>query len=259
MNKSLERANDNWNALKNPFFWFLISSYAKTNLFSKDHISKLKIRQNDNPIIQSLLQRIESIYQTFEKQYDTWQFASRRYAGYTFAMQELLNELRSTKIRRWDILVQVAYDVNTREYYELLPENRKPFQNGSIDNRILTVKQFANNLAIFPELVDLQTQVTDFYQSMEKLRDEQNQHEQNVRNASNLLKEAQLNLLDELFYNLSNLLALYYKDTSVVTGFFQMDIVRNSTTNNGEVEEEFQEVLEPILPNEETQEEEAAE
>ena len=53
--------------------------------------------------------------------------------------------------------------------------------------------------------------------------------------------------------------ALYYKDTTKVTGFFQMDIVRNSTANNGEVEEEFQENIEPIMPDEEVQEDETTE
>lgn len=250
MSKSLKRANDDWQELKNPFYWFLIVSYAKTNIFSKDHISKLRKGHRGNTIIQDLLTRIEPFYDEFAKLYDAWHFASRRYAGYTRAVNDLLNELQGSKIRRWDILIQVVYDIDTREYYELLPYNRKPFQNGSIDGRILATKQLANNLTAFPNLADVQVKVDTFYQQIEEVRDKQQQYEQEVRNSSNVLKVAQENLIDELFYNLSILRAVHYKKTSDVTGFFQMDIISNSTANKGEVEEEFQENIEPLMPDE---------
>ena len=231
------RTHNNWIHLSNPFFHPLKSSYKKTDVVVVDTLSKFNKERSDSSFIDSLYQRLKPFGEVFKEKLIDWQLANQHYAGATLRVGNLSDELRGSLIRKWDILIQVVYDINSPEYLELLPNNRTPFQTGSREARINSVGNLAKNLLNYPDLADLQVQVQTFYDGIVKVRDRQQGLERKVRFCSDDLKAAQQNVIDELHYVFLSLKLQHYKNTAVVTGYFQMDMLRDTASSSNDDDE----------------------
>ena len=231
------RTHDNWIHLSNPFFHPLKNSYKKSDIVVVDTLSKFNKERQDSTFIDSLYQRLKPFADVFKEKFIDWQLANQHYAGATLRVENLEAELRGSVIRKWDILIQVEYDINSPEYLELLPDNRTPYQTGSRESRVNAVGNLAKNLLNYSPLVDLQVKVQTFYDLMVKTRDRQQGLERLVRSSSDALKAAQLDVIDELHYVFLSLKLANYKDRSPVSGYFQMNILRDTSSSSSDNEE----------------------
>ena len=233
------RTHDDWIHIRNVFFRPLINSYKKTDIVSADTLAKLYKEQLDAAatLIATLYQRLKPFVEKFKEEYLDWQLANQHYAGATLRVDNLEAELRGSLIRKWDILIQVEYDINSPEYLELLPNNRAPYQTGPRESRINAVGSLAKNLLNYAPLGDMQVTVQNFYELMVKTRDRQQGLERLVRSSSDDLKAAQQDVIDELYYVFLSLKLANYKDRSPVTGYFQMNILRSASSSSSDNDE----------------------
>lgn len=179
-----------WQYLQNQFANALINSYRRTNLFGKDHVSKLANVLTDADIA-LLHQRTHPIYESYQQHYTTWQKAVSFYKGETARMTELLNVLRSQKAAQWDIKIQIVYMAGTPEYMTLLPNGRTGIYDGGRDLQMQNLRTLAEALAEYPDLAALKAEVANFVLIIDEARHRQQKREQAVQNHATELRKAQ--------------------------------------------------------------------
>jgi hypothetical protein len=155
--------NVSWSYLQNPFDNVTKNSYKKMYEMSTDHFDKLRGYARTNLELKALYDWAYPAYQAFVQEYDKGYVHASTYQMQTATLENLLLELSSTHIRRWDVAIMSVYDIVEPPYKALLPEGRRPFQSGAYDARIRAVKRLADSLQNFPALSALQTTVLNTY------------------------------------------------------------------------------------------------
>lgn len=229
------QSNLDWQYLQNQFANALDSSYADTNIFATDHLSKLKNLAGDAEI-DRLIQRTEPIYNDFRDKYTVWQQSTAFWKGATNKTDNLIDDLLKTKVPRWDILVQVDYPEGSEEYITLFPNGRMSFREGAKDAKIQAVYTFMQMLANYPTLSAVYTDVQSVYNALSQARDKQQQKEQNVRDSATQLREAQSKVFNVLYRNLGALMDKYADSVENILNFYSVDMIR-TTSKKKELDE----------------------
>lgn len=220
------QSNLDWQYLQNQFANVLVNSYADTNIFTTDHLSKLKNLAGDIDIDRLIL-RTEPLYVTFRDKYTAWQQSNAFWKAATNKIDILLDDLFKTKIPRWDILVQVDYPENTEEYITLFPNGRTGFRDAGKDGKIQAVYTLLQMLSNYPALSAVYNDVQTFYNLLITARDKQQQREQNVRDSASQLRDAQEQVFIVLYRNLGALMDKYAENNENILNFYSVDMIRN--------------------------------
>ncbi|MCF8257026.1 MAG: carboxypeptidase-like regulatory domain-containing protein [Flavobacteriales bacterium] len=216
-----------WHYINNQFDQATRNSFKRCNILNNDHQSKLTSEQAD-PVIGGLVTRTAPLSSTYSGRYSTWISASATYKGHTKLVDNLLLELSSLKIKQWDIQIQGQHLEGTAEYMMILPKRRIPFQNGTKDGQLSEVEALAERLLAYPALSATQTDVDTFAIAMRTARDNQQQKEQLVSMASDMLEQARLALCTMMYGNLGVLMDKYRDTPNMIENFWQLDLIRNT-------------------------------
>ena len=133
---------------------------------------------------------------------------------------------------------------DSADYITLLPNGRKPFQSGGRDARILEVKALSKRLADFPALAAVKTDVDAFAVQMDAIRDTQQQKEGLVEKATDALEQQRKAMTAMMYGNLGRLMDKFMDDPLVIDRFFELQLIRETGSEEEEVE--------PIPPEEPT-------
>ena len=220
-------ANLDWQFLNNQIGNSLENSYGDTNIFATDHLSKLRNLAGDVDI-DRLIARTETAYAAFQASYTTWQKSTAYWKGATNRTDAMIDSLLSAKLPRWDILIQVSYAQDSYEYITLFPNGRTAFRDAGKDGKIQLLNTFVSIIADYPSLAPIKTDAAAFYGTIAAARDQQQQREQNVRDSSTQLREAQAEMFIILYQNLGALMDKYGRKTEEILNFFDVSMIRNT-------------------------------
>lgn len=214
----------NWHYASNQFEVVTNENTKLLAILAPDHQSRMKALAAD-AIISSLNARTEPLTLAFNTSYQNWLTANGVYRGATLAFENMLSELLKTKIKKWDILVQVEYIEGTPEYISIFPKGRAAFNSGPYDVRINEVKALGDNLAAYASLAAVKTEVDTEYVNLLNARNTQQQKEELVREKSSLLATAKKNMCNMMYANLGILMDKYNETPEQIEMFFELELI----------------------------------
>lgn len=225
-------AQSTWSYLQNPFDNVTKKSNKHMLLMATDHFDKLNAHKAD-PKINELYRFGKPYFDDFCEKYRKVSTDSASYQMQTERTVKLLEELSSTLARRWDIQIQVVYDIVTSEYKSLLPNGRAQFQSGAYDLRINEVQSFANRLNSYPEFANLKADVEEFYKKIIETRSKQQGSESLVQTNSLDTEKARFKLAQAMHSIFGALMNLYYLDSAKVETFYELKYLRKTISDKG--------------------------
>lgn len=132
--------------LRNQFDNATKGNFKRMIMAAADHFDKLKQAALSNPDIDTIYQAALPAYQKYTNKYQQITSNSALYQGHTQLFEEKILELRSTLIRKWDVIIQYEYDETSAQYKMLLPNGRMPFQTGAYELRLSAVSSLLANV-----------------------------------------------------------------------------------------------------------------
>lgn len=229
------QSNTDWQFINNQFENRLSGSYADTNIFGTDHLSKLRNAAGDIDI-DALIARTESIYTYYQACYTAWQKSTAFWKGATNKVDSLLDDLLRTKMSRFDILIQVEYAQDTEEYITIFPQGRTAFREVGKDGKIQLLTTFVDTVADYAPLAAVHTEAEAVLATLIAARNRQQQREQSVKDAATNLRDAQSDLFVVLYKNLGILINKYGDAPAQILNFFAVEMIR-STNKKKKVDE----------------------
>jgi hypothetical protein len=234
-----------WQAEQNQFDNCTKQSKKRMNIISSDHNAKLLAQIADHEIL-VLYDFFHPKYLSFTAKYSEWKLLKAAYKGATQATENLLKELASDKIENWDIRIQVVYRKGTPEYLALIPNGRKPFQSLAYELRLSAVETLISSIGDDVALVPLKTDVEAFYALIVAARDNQQGKEGLVDSLSVQLEQERVDCSQAMYYTLGGLMQKYYQNTELISGFYDMDNIRQTGKDEEEPAEPYILSIEPL-------------
>lgn len=216
-----------WSYLQNPFDNVTKKSNKHMILMATDHFDKLYVRRNEANINELYLFG-KKAFEEFVALYSKSSTDLAIYQMRTERLVLLIEELSSTLARRWDILIQVKFDIVTADYKSLMPNGRSLFQSGAYDMRIIEVKNLANRLRSFPEFESLRNEILEFHEKLVNVRTDQQGIESVIQMNSKNLEIARVELAQVMHCIFGSLLRIYYKSTNMVETFYDLKYLRKT-------------------------------
>ncbi|MBI4945767.1 MAG: hypothetical protein HY840_05125 [Bacteroidetes bacterium] len=217
-----------WHYLENQFDNATKGSFKLMNTINADHFAKLQAQQSD-PDIAALLARTTPAHDNYIDAYSVWFSARGIYKGETDRMENYVYELSSTKIKQWDAQIQMLYLEGTSDYIVILPNGRKPFNRGTMDDRISHLQSLADNLAAYPALAATMNDVIAFHTTLNDARDVQQQKEGLLNNASDLTETARRDIATMMYKNLGLLMDKYAANLNLVSNFWELSLLSSGS------------------------------
>lgn len=225
---------ETWHYLSNQFDNVTKKSFKLMNIINADHLAKLQAQASDT-VIATLLARTNVPHDSFNTTYSNWLSAKGFYKGETNRVNGYLKELSSVKLKQWDAQIQAVYLEGTPDYKILLPNGRKPFQSGTIDDRISHLQAFVQRLAAYPTLVTTKTNVIAFHTMLNAARDVQQQKEELVDYASTLLEVARKDIALMMYRNLGVLIDKYASNPDFVSNFWDYQLLHSNVSDDEQI------------------------
>ena len=221
----------NWTYVRNPFDNVTKTNFKRMLLMARDHRDKLGQYVSD-PDIANLHTSINGAFTHFESAYSDANVNSGFYQGNTRMVENLLNDLRSQKIKQWDIWIQNEYLDDTPEYLMLLPNRRSPFQSGAYELRIDAVKTLEKALQSFPNLANVLTDVQAFIQQLDAARTKQQQAETLDQSLSQALENSRLELAKQMHRAFGFLLYKHYNKPTEISRYYELKYLQSPASSN---------------------------
>lgn len=231
-------ATSTWSYLQNPFDNVTKRNLKRMLLMATDHFDKLRGAAQTNPQVQQWYTNELPHYQAFVNLYNKAHAQKNIYGMHTQEFEEQIRQLSSEKIKRWDIQIQTQYDDNSAKYKALLPNGRAPFQRGAYETRINEIETLYNALGHFPNLAHVQTEVSNFLQTIREGRSEQQAAEKQESDYSKMLEDARKVLAMAMHRIFGNLLALFAHDPEWVEGFYELKYLRAGSNSSDDTKDE---------------------
>lgn len=158
--------------LSNQFEVATRDSYKRAVKLSNYHDAALIAALQANAIFQPLYDRYHPLHLALENQYNLWKSKGGTQEGDTLSVKQLL-VLARTKLQPWDVAIQVVYPRTTPRYKAIFPNGRKPFDRGSIDQRINAYNTLSLNIGADAALAAVKAEVDIVYSNLDKARTDQ--------------------------------------------------------------------------------------
>lgn len=225
-----------WIFLINTFLVVTEGSYILCKKLNTFTLGVLQGRLND-PFFAGLHAGLLPLVTNFETLYDAWVFQLGNQKSKTSALSIDLKNLQGEKIGLWDIQIQNVFQQNTPEYQQILPNRRKPFQNGKQETRIAAVGALSIALTGKQQLAAVKTDVDAFFAQLHAhlLLQKQNLGDTDI--SSDALEAARVAVCTELYSILGLLMSHFKTNPELVDAFFDTESIRNheQTIFNGTV------------------------
>jgi hypothetical protein len=214
-----------WIYTQNPFINATRNSYVKTRHISIFHDSALNAAKAD-PDILTLYNRYHPVHEEYMETFDKWNTQGGIQQGDTLSLRQLLLALRNETIEEWDVKIQNVYTQGTSDYIRLLPDRRKPFQEGKYIDRIGAVKVLREALATHKTLEVLREKVAAYYDRLDAAQNLAISNISIAKDLSSNVEKTRLTICREQFVNLSSLIIKYPERPENVNIFFDLQTLR---------------------------------
>jgi len=190
-----------------------------------DHESKLKAKESDADI-QAIIERTTNVKNELSAKFNSWKSAKGIREGETLRFGNLMNELNTEKIPRWEAMVRIEYPERSADFKIIFPDGRSTFRQGNYETRIAKVGALAETLVNYELLTSAQAEVDAFYKELLAARDVQQQKEQLTASTSGELDKARIAAGEIMYANLGYLMNLYYQNPETIEGFYELENIR---------------------------------
>lgn len=218
-----------WIYLINTFLVNTIKAPTKMLGIATDHDSRLNGATGD-PEILSIYTVFHALFLLFQNFYTAWKAAISQRMSRTLTLTNEFRNLSERWIREWEGKVHNFFSEGTPTELSIFPQKRKPFQLGTYDERIIAVKTLATSMEPHAVLATVMADVLAKHVILSDARDAQKQAMQNASNASMLLDKSRIEVGRHLYKNLGLLMAKYFLDPTEVQQFFNLTLIRRSST-----------------------------
>lgn len=216
-----------WAYLQNPFNNVTKQSFKRMLIMATDHFDKLGASARNQVEIQEIYDWAKPEFDAFVQQMDKNEQLAENYRYATATFRELIDVLRTQNVRRWDILIQIEYEQDSKEYQRIMPNGRSVFQLGAYEIRLRSVRKLAESLKQFPNLSDLQADVEAFSAQLHEARSKQQEWEGLVQISSDALEKARIALAQKMHGSFAALLRIHWNEPAAVENFYELKYLRS--------------------------------
>ncbi len=227
-----------WHFEYNQFDVVTANNYKLAELISKQHANALH-SEISLPAIAAMYNSFLPLRSSFETNYISWKSKTAARKSATLKVTNLIKDLSSTKIEDWDIKIQNVHRQDSEEYMALMPNRRSPFQRGTYEECITSVKTLANNLEGVVALSAVYDDVLLFIGKIDAARNEKQQLDELVSKQSALVETARYECAVMMYANLGGLMQLFCRTPEAISRFFDLEAIRSKPrkTNENDGEE----------------------
>ncbi len=212
-----------WIYLVNPFDQLTRKNRKLLLEIAEHHMNALEA--GDDMVLNALLERTKLPFNHFKAEYGRWHATRSIAKGSTKRTDQLVVELRGSKIQEWNAPILKDFGYESPDYKALFPKGRRPFQQGSVENRIKAVGELAITLEKYPQYKTIQLDALDFFERFNKVRSLQYQKDDQIDGISQEVDTTRKPLVDLLYRNLGVLIDHYNGSGKEVGRYFPVTII----------------------------------
>lgn len=228
-----------WTFVSNTFEVNTKKSHRMAMTLFADFHAKLKNEQDDAQIA-AMFAEFDNVYQVYSQLYAQWNTSESTYHGKTAGFEQIIQEELPIELRKWEGKVRAVFYEDSPTEIEIFPNKRAPFQSGTYEERISAIRGLSAKLSEYPELMNVQLDIEAFYNQINLVRITQQEKEGNVSKFSDKIENQRLVVCDIMYGILGQLMHKYRSSRHEITRFFDLSLLRQSTTGN-DAEEETEE------------------
>lgn len=176
-------------------------SFKKAVKLSNYHDAALQSASVANPALLPLYNRYHPLHLALENQYNLWKSKGGSQEGETLNVKQLL-KLARAKMQGWDVAIQLVYAKTTPRYKAIFPNGRKPFDRGSVDERINAYNTLSQNIGADAALSTVKTEVDTVYTGLDNARTGQQGSKAVTKISSTDLETARLDAMNMQYRNM---------------------------------------------------------
>jgi len=223
-----------WHFLINTFLVVTHLNYKKALVLGADHLAKLIANQAD-PVIAAMLAGFNAVWLSFKATDLNLRIALGNYKGETQTVEQLFDILNKEHLPDWEPAIYVVYRKGTPLATALLPQGRKPFQNGTYESRIQEIDALGQKCAAIPALQPLSVIILAFHVQIESARQlQQSTGEGQVAALRTLRETARVSMCQAMYGNLGLLMNHYQTDPLQVANYFEMPLLRRKSDDGSD-------------------------
>ena len=181
----------------------------------------------ENDIFSELLTTLSPLVQAYDDAYAVWLQQQGATKGQTQSLNDLLDDLSSEKIEDWDLAIQNVYRQKTPQYIALLPRHRRPFQNGSQQQRITAVAALSLAIGSDAALQTLKADVDAFYNELTAANATQKGSKSTKSGTSTAVETDRIALGTALYGVLGRLMDFCKETPEAIADIIPVDALRN--------------------------------
>jgi len=220
-----------WHYLINSFLVATVGNYKKALVLGTDHEAKLMANQAD-PAIAAMLATFGPVLQSFKATDLNLRIALGEYKGDTQTVEQLFEQLNKILLPNWELQIYLQFPKGTPNATALLPQGRRPLQNGTYESRIQEISALGQKCAAIVALQPLSVIILAFHVQIESARQlQQSTGEGQVAALRTLREEARVTMCASMFGNLGLLMNHYQTGPEAVANYFDLALLRRKTEN----------------------------
>jgi hypothetical protein len=201
---------ETWKFINNQFVNATNGNFKKALILSNYHAAALDTRRIIVPAYEPIYERYLPLHQQLVLLYNTWRSAGGAQQGQTLGLeQQFINA--NNLLDDWDLGVQIIYKKTTPQYKAIFPDGRKPFRQGSLDQRINAFDTLALNMGTDPALATIKGQVLDTYETLDNTRESQQGAKSTLKGGSTEVDTARTAAMNMQYRNLGFIMDTFFE------------------------------------------------
>jgi hypothetical protein len=214
-----------WLFLINTFDVNTASSNVKMLSLATDTHSKLQAQVSDNAIA-AIMASYDPVYQAYRQICSNYDLVAGNREGSTLNFENLITDNLPIELRKWEGAVRSVYYEDSPQEKAIFPNKRRPFLQGTYEDRLLAVNTLYDKLNTDSNFSTLAPQVQSFYNLVLSARDSQQQEEGTLGLLSNTREQQRQLMAVEMYGALGALMNKYKATPENVAGFFDLSLLR---------------------------------
>ncbi len=222
-----------WFYVVNTFLTAGRNSFKKVLSIAGGHVSMLDAKKSDADIL-LMFNRISPVCEFFSNLYATWLAYKGAVSAETQRFKELLNQFQP-KMYNWDLQIQLVFPEKSSDYTFLFPNGKKPFYNGTYDQRVSAIETLSLNLKEYASLAAIQLEVKKYFDDLKSARNVQQKKIGLLKEKAHEMKSAHVALANLLYANLGLLMNKYANEPEKIQAFFDLELLRSHKSKDDTV------------------------
>ncbi len=223
-----------WDLTTNPFETLTRRRFTAMDTILADHANRCAERLEralGDQDLKLLHQRAIAARAAWNVIYVRWSVGRRTHKGRTFALSQLIADLRGSRIPLWQVMIQRTglehpqWMKGGGGFEALFPDGRRPFQQGGVEARIAAVSRLTAATATVPELAEVHTAAHTFLLTLTTARTLQQEARGSTSHASGEIERQRKDAALVLYRNMARLMEKYAESPASLWHFFDRKLL----------------------------------